>query len=314
MVSRQIVRHPSGRAALAALLSIMVLGVLGSVALRPLRFSQRSSASEAQPTDSTSNAMPTGADESSWAVRRIAHETQPPVVQAFPKEMVLLGPGRISIGQTGRRTNQTLKPGIDTEISVGRFAISKYEVSFAQYREYVEATHLNGPQPWDGISNYSMYAEIPINQITREQAENYCYWRYPSGHSSLKSGRLPSADEWIFAARSGRSDYRYPWGQQMEHARVNWHRTPQENLALVDIRSLPAGQSAQGVFHLIGNVAEWIGKSSTVHSLGLDRGVICGGSAFSNDLAELTATCRYRSTLRAYHDVGFRCVIEPISQ
>lgn len=224
-----------------------------------------------------------------------------------PEDMVALGPGRITRLPTKAREFNP-RSASTGEIVVGRYAISKYEVSFAELRVF-DAIYPLETKPWAGTSDDASQAALAVNQVTRNTAEQYCAWRYPGSPATLGSGRLPTAEEWIFAARSGRSDYQYPWGTRMNLSHVNWRGARKDSATLMPARSLPSGQSVNGVFHLLGNVAEWIAKDPHTPRGDTNQGTVCGGSVISKSEAELSATCINHRADQIYRDVGFRCVL-----
>jgi iron(II)-dependent oxidoreductase len=92
----------------------------------------------------------------------------------------------------------------------------------------------------------------PVCGVSWFEAEAYCKWA---------QRRLPSEAEWEMAAsfdKSGRKR-RFPWGDSAPAAL-------QANLdfrhgGTIDVRALPAGDSALGCRQMIGNVWEWVSNT-----------------------------------------------------
>ena len=244
-------------------------------------------------------------------VTREAHKTPepaPPVKStaavepaAISPEMVELGPGRFRLGW-GDSSDRLDGPAHDVDVE--RFAIDRYEVSFADYRRFVEASHLQGELPWDGVEDFSTVARLPVNLVRQADAAHYCAWR---------GARLPSEVEWEFAARDGGSRL-FPWGDKFDGARCNAARGARARLEPVD--ALPEGATPHGIFNLIGNVAEWTASPASLFPGArgvqppIEQVVVRGGAAHSTARDELTATARaFVSATHRDSYIGFRCAL-----
>lgn len=92
------------------------------------------------------------------------------------------------------------------EVSVPRFAIGRYEVTFAEYDKFAEATGREKPvdEGW-GRGNR------PVINVSKNDASAYIDWlSQQTGHQY----RLPSEAEWEYAARAG-TETKYWWGNEI---------------------------------------------------------------------------------------------------
>ncbi|MBL9005640.1 MAG: SUMF1/EgtB/PvdO family nonheme iron enzyme [Myxococcales bacterium] len=146
-------------------------------------------------------------------------------------------------------------------MTVAAFQLDDIEVTAGAYAECVASGacvaaetvgSCNAGKP-DRVSH-------PINCVNYAQAESYCSWR---------GGRLPTEEEWEYAAR-GRDGREYPWGaaqpspqllnacgsecryaNKMFKGNDGWPET-------APVGSYPEGQSPFGALDLAGNVGEWV--------------------------------------------------------
>ncbi len=156
-----------------------------------------------------------------------------------------------------REPNAPLNPlnGLDLEIE--GFWLDAFEVSNADYRQFLQASAHPPPLHWDSIVP-GEHDALPVVNVSWLDARAYAEWR---------GKRLPSFPEWTFAAR-GAENRPYPWpGATLGELRGNSSRpltnepnsqglpTYLANAAPVD--SHPEARTGSGVFHLFGNVQEW---------------------------------------------------------
>ncbi len=142
------------------------------------------------------------------------------------------------------------------------FDISRSEVTVAQYTTCVEAGAC-APIDWAacragptlapaGAEHYGAPAQ-PAVCLTLAEARAF---------AKHVGGRLPSPDEWMFAARSGRMTDGYPWGRapaSCERAVFLDAAGPGcGRKATWPVCSRPAGHSRDGLCDMAGNAAEWV--------------------------------------------------------
>jgi len=129
------------------------------------------------------------------------------------------------------------------------FYIDKYEVTNAQYKEFIDATGRRAPDNW-GWGLYPPGRENkPVSCVSWIDADAYCRWA---------GRRLPTEAEWEKAAR-GEDGRIYPWGEDIDSTRCNYRYDLL--LSLDDsapVGSYPAGVSVYGAHDMIGNIWEWV--------------------------------------------------------
>lgn len=161
------------------------------------------------------------------------------------------------------------------------------------------------PSP-SGQSNYSTAGRglHPVNCVVYEEAASFCAWA---------GKRLPTEWEWEWAARGRAAGNVYPWGNAPEpsckYCVGNFGDPPgcgTGEPAAVGSRS-PAGDTAEGLQDMAGNIYEW---TSTSDAAGTSRQLRGGG--YTQDASYLRVDQRNWSyTTNRYDQTGFRCVVDP---
>ena len=173
------------------------------------------------------------------------------------------------------------------EVEVPAFAIDRAEVTVARFRVCSAAGAC------DKISDDSEPGR-PVRNVSPREAGAFC---------EFVGGRLPSGDEWLFAA-AGSTGRRYPWGNTglvCRRASFGLSNGPCAQAGngpdLVGAR--PDGATPEGVLDLSGNVAEW--------TLETDGTFAARGGSYRSELAaDLKVWAVEPRQTRAAH-VGFRC-------
>jgi serine/threonine protein kinase len=177
------------------------------------------------------------------------------------------------------------------------YQISKYPITNAQYKVYLDATpEISPPDYWDHRHRiYPPKLEFhPVVMVSREDALRYCQWA---------ACRLPTRVEWERVARytDGRV---FPWGNKWRAGSFcNSHEASIHRTIPVDYFS--SGVSPEGAWDLCGNVWEW---TMTIEEQDRDLYFLCGGS-FLHDIEMIKAysTIKNRSSFK-YPTIGFRVI------
>lgn len=166
------------------------------------------------------------------------------------------------------------------DATVKSFSIDRTEVTNAEYAQFVKETgHASPPGVWDGDRPKTGEERLPVTNVSAEDAREFAVWR------SRRDGvtyRLPTEEEWEYAARGGDAAREFPWGSTWEEGRANLGTT-----GLRPVGSFPQGRTPQGVDDMIGNAWEWTSGEASMYKgngktklAATDRGmlVIRGGS------------------------------------
>nr|XP_025873308.1 inactive C-alpha-formylglycine-generating enzyme 2 [Vulpes vulpes] len=246
--------------------------------------------------------------------------------------MVQLPGGRFQMGTNspdGRNGEGPVR-----EVTIKPFAIDVFPVTNKDFREFVrekkyrteaemfgwsfvfeefvanelrnKVTHQMEPAgPNSGIQER---LELPVLHVSWNDAWAYCAW---------KGKRLPTEEEWEFAARGGLKGQVYPGRNQFQPNRTNlWQgRFPKGDKAgdgfhrVSPVNAFPP-QNNYGLYDLMGNIWEW--TASLYPSADQDMCVLRGASWI--DTADGSASHLARVTTRmgntpdtASDNLGFRC-------
>lgn len=195
------------------------------------------------------------------------------------------------------------------EAQVEEFYLDKYEITNAQYKEFVEATERSLPRDWEGGTYAEGKADHPVVYVSWEDADAYCKW---------VGKRLPTEIEWEKAARG--TDARiWPWGDTFDVTKCNVESW--EGSGSREVGSYPDGVSPYNVYDMAGNVWEWTdswydaypGSTYKHPEFGKKMRVLRGGSWYHYDsLGPIGARCASRDRAVAQsvsYVAGFRCAI-----
>jgi formylglycine-generating enzyme required for sulfatase activity len=247
-------------------------------------------------------------------------------------EMVYIPAGEFTLGEAASART----------IYLDAFWMDKFEVTNAQFQQFVDATgyktdaekqgwgfeYTNVWQRMEGISwraprgaGSTIQLAFPVVLVSWNDANAYCAWA---------GKRLPTEAEWEKAARG--SDARvFPWGNQWDGTRLNfcdsncayaWKDASVNDryAEVAPVGSYAANASPYGVLDLAGNVWEWTADwfdadyprtMPTRNPIGPTSGQlkVLRGGAWSIDAFYARATSRFAQPPDfRERSVGFRCV------
>lgn len=190
-------------------------------------------------------------------------EEVPPEIETKPGAPVTVNGGknapelvRIPAGQFTMGDDSNIHTAPAHKVTIGRaFAMSKYEITFAEYDQFAQATNraLPGDNGWGRETR-------PVIHVSWDDAQAYTQWL---SKTTGKKYRLPTEAEWEYAARAG-SNGRFWWGDSEQDARgkANCRRGCYSSYSgLFGSKSAPVGSyspNAFGLYDTAGNVSEWV--------------------------------------------------------
>jgi len=190
-------------------------------------------------------------------------------------------------------------------VTVAPFCLDATEVTAAAYADCVD----NGTCSAEGLdcsprATYGVRerARHPVNCVTWFDADAFC---------RDLGKRLPSEEEWEWAARGRDRGTAFPWGDLPPGDRACWDGEGNalgrgERAGTCPVASFPAGDSPGGVSDLAGGVREW-----TASAEGKSR-IVRGGSWGDTEPAFLSSSFRGMNGPEDRLELtGFRCATPP---
>lgn len=132
------------------------------------------------------------------------------------------------------------------KVTVKSFYLDPVEVTNQEYKKFIAATQHQPPQNWVNGSYEPGDALLPVTYVT---------WRDATAYAEWAKKRLPTEEEWEYAARGGNKGYLYPWGNDWKDRQANVNRPGRKPIA---VHSYETDRSFFGVYDLAGNVSEWV--------------------------------------------------------
>jgi formylglycine-generating enzyme required for sulfatase activity len=210
-------------------------------------------------------------------------------------EMVWIPAGKFNMGSDQYDDEQPIH-----EVSVDKFAMGIYPVTFAEYDYFCEATNRGKPKDegW-GRDNR------PVIYVSWHDAVAYTEWL---SQQTEQQYRLPTEAEWEYAARAG-TETDYWWGNDIDNTKANYDGK----------RTSPVGDydaNQFGLYDTAGNVWEWICSEYNKSYNGQEKqcatkasSVVLRGGSWSNKPRDVRSASRSWFVPTSRNELyGFRLV------
>ncbi len=234
-----------------------------------------------------------------------------PPLNASKSEMLKITGGKFRMG----RNDGSPVERPEHEVDVKDFWMDKTEVTVSEYFDFVKAANYTPtPANWEGGKPLPGTESQPVRFVNMDDIEAFIKWR------SARDGvnyRLPTEEEWEYAARNGNDNNLYPWGDKFEKSCAVVDKTDTSPEA---VGSKKCGENKWGILDLIGNVYEWTGTRTALYPgsngdvkdqfKGITN-VFRGGSAFSKSSGDKAVTSTFRGFVELTKrdaQLGFRLV------
>lgn len=191
------------------------------------------------------------------------------------------------------------------KVTVKSFFIDIYEVPCEEYEKFVKATGHKAPPNWVNGGCPPGQGRKPVVGVDWYDANAYAAWA---------KKRLPTEEEWEFAAR-GTDGRKYPWGNEWRANAANAGDTSAGQV--VDVGNYPDGKSPFGAMDMVGNAWEWTASDLHAYSGGRIPDQVSGelkvirGGFWRSSTPKATTTFRRgwdaRDAREGYGNTGFRC-------
>jgi len=215
-------------------------------------------------------------------------------------EMIVIPAGHFEMGDSqGDHDERSVH-----SVSVKKFAMCRYEVTFEEYDRFAEATFRKPPydEGWG-------HGKFPVINVTWHDAKAYMEWL---SEQTGQTYRLPSEAQWEYAARA-ETKTKYWWGDaaSRKHANYGSKKTSQVG---------SFGENNFRLYDMVGNVWEWVADPYYENyyqgapegiwkkgQVGDDR--VLRGCSWKNNHYLCRITNRYSPNDPNYKssNIGFRC-------
>ena len=187
-----------------------------------------------------------GGQQAPWDVRLEKATTA--LDNPVPEDMVLIPAGEFQMGSSDGEFDE--KP-VHT-VYVDAFYMDVYEVTNAQYKQFVDVNPLWGKDHIPSRYHDGNYLKHwTRNSYGRgDHPVVYVSWYAAMAYAEWAGKRLPTEAEWEKAARGGLSSKKYPWGDMLNASKAEYRSG-----GTTAVGTYPPNK--YGLYDMAGNVWEW---------------------------------------------------------
>jgi formylglycine-generating enzyme required for sulfatase activity/serine/threonine protein kinase len=180
-----------------------------------------------------------------------------PPVDVYKPELIAIPGGRFQMGRDGGAPQEG---PVRDNVVINSFSMDKTEVTNGEYAEFVRSTGHTPPSHWGGEKPAAGTEMLPVVNVSYQDAVKFAEWR--SKRDGVKY-RLPTEEEWEYAARGGDQGNTYPWGGEW----VQGHAGTKDSGATAPkpVGSYPQDKTRWGVLDMAGNVYEWTSSRASLY-------------------------------------------------
>ena len=172
----------------------------------------------------------------------------------FVSEMAMIPAGDFQRGSNDTEADDDEQPV--RMIYLDTFYIDRYEVTNAQYKQFVDANPLWQKDRIPSQYHDGDYLKHWEGNNYPESKENhpvvYISWYAAMAYAEWAGKRLPTEAEWEKAARGGLVEKAYPWGNSIDPSKANYSAEIEDTTS---VGNYPA--NAYGLYDMSGNAWEW---------------------------------------------------------
>ena len=248
---------------------------------------------------------------------------------------VLIRGGEFTMGSSAGEVNRQVDE-TQHQVRVSNFAISKYAVTVAEFKRFVEASGYktdaeksgdtaNWRHGVSGSMRLQSEENHPVLHVSWNDAVAYCTWL------SAKTGkhfRLPTEAEWEYACRAGsRTPFNTKEKLTTNQSNYDSNNNPKGEYRQNTVAVNSFSPNAWGLYNMLGNAWEWCSDwyDGTYYNDCKAQGIVTNpagavsglrrvlrGGSWHNDANNARPSDRsFSSPVKRYSIVSFRVVFDP---